>query len=132
MLAALFTLSMVGHRPGAILISQQELEEKYGLQVSLLGATAMNSIVDFRLKVLDADKASAILNEKHHDTLGLLIAGDENDIYHGGAHVASWRPCSRLAACTSRSFPIRATRSRSGTPVSVVFGELRLEPIVAQ
>ncbi len=58
LLALLFTYQWNAHRPGAVLISQQDLKEKYGLQVTLLGVTAMDGMIDLRLKVLDADKAS--------------------------------------------------------------------------
>jgi hypothetical protein len=119
------------HQPGAILISQQELEEKYGLRVSLLGATAMNSIVDLRMKVLDAEKASAILSAEHHDALGLMVAGDESDIITA-AHMSRHGTIVKTGGIYFTFFPNRQNAVRSGTPVNVVFGNLRLEPIAAQ
>ena len=119
------------HRPGAIVISQQELEEKYGLRVSLLGATAMNSIVDFRMKIVDAEKAGEILSADHHDALGLLVNGDEGDIITA-AHMSRHGTMLKDGNLYITFFPNPGNEIRSGTSVSVVFGELRLEPIVAQ
>jgi hypothetical protein len=130
-LSVFFTYQWWSHRPGAILISQQELEEKYGLRVSLLGATAMNSIIDFRLKVLDADKASEILSADHHDALGLLVDGADNDIIKA-ARMSRHGSMLKDGGVYITFFPNPRNEIRSGTPVSVVFGELRLEPIVAQ
>lgn len=119
------------HRPGAILITQQELEEKYGLRVSLLGATAMNSIVDFRLKVIDAEKAEEILSSDHHAALGLMVNGDESNIITA-AHMSRHGTILRDGGLYVTFFPNPHNVIASGTSVSVVFGELRLEPIAAQ
>jgi hypothetical protein len=119
------------HRPGAILISQQELEEKYGLRVSLLGATAMNSIIDFRMKIVDANKASTILSANHHDALGLIVDGAGGDIITA-ARMSRHGSMLKDGGLYITFFPNPRDEIRSGTPVSVVFGELRLEPIVAQ
>jgi hypothetical protein len=130
-LALLFTLQWNAHRPGAILISQQELEDKYGLRVSLLGATAMNSIIDFRLKIVDANKASTILSANHHDALGLIVDGAGGDIITA-ARMSRHGSMLKDGGLYITFFPNPRDEIRSGTPVSVVFGELRLEPIVAQ
>jgi hypothetical protein len=131
MLVAFTAYQWWSHQPGAILISQQELEDNYGLRVSLLGATAMNSIVDLRMKVLDAEKASKILNAAHHQALGLLVAGDESDIITA-AHMSRHRTMLKDGGIYFTFFPNRENAVRSGTPVSVVFGNLRLEAIAAQ
>ena len=131
LLAAFSVFQWWSHRPGAVLISQQELEEKYGLRVSLLGATAMNSIVDFRMKVLDAEKAGEILSSDHHDELGLMVNGDESDIITA-AHMSRHGTILKDGNLYITFFPNPGNQIQSGTPVSVVFGELRLEPIVAQ
>jgi hypothetical protein len=119
------------YRPGAILISQQELEERYGLRVSLLGATAMNSIVDLRMKVLDAEKASKILNADHHEALGLMVAGAESDIITA-ARMSRHGTMLKDGGVYITFFPNRQNAVRPGTPVNVVFGNLRLEPVMAQ
>jgi hypothetical protein len=119
------------HRPGAILITRQELEEKYGLRVALLGSTAMNSIVDFRLKVIDAEKASEILSSEHHESLGLMLNDDESNIINA-AHMSRHGTLLQDGGLYVTFFPNTGNAIRTGTPVSVIFGELRLEPIIAQ
>ena len=119
------------HRPGANLITQQELEEKYGLRVSLLGATAMNSIVDFRMKIVDAEKAGEILSTDHHDALGLMVNGDESDIITA-AHMSRHGTILKDGNLYITFFPNPGNTIKSGTSVNVVFGDLRLESIIAQ
>ena len=36
----------------------QELEERYGIRITLIGITAGGGMIDFRYKVIDADKAT--------------------------------------------------------------------------
>jgi hypothetical protein len=96
-----------------------------------LGATAMNSIVDLRMKVLDAEKASEILNADHHKALGLMVAGDESDIITA-AHKSRHGAILKDGGIYFTFFPNPHNEIRSGTSVSVILGNLRLEPIAAQ
>jgi hypothetical protein len=129
-LAALFTYQWWAHRPGAILISQQELEEKYGLQVKLLGVTAMDSVIDLRLKILDAGKASQLL--EGHAKMPALIVEDGEAGTINSARMSRHGSMLKTGGMYLAFFPNPRSEIRSGTPVSVVFGELRLGPIVAQ
>ena len=128
-LALLFTFQWNAHRPGAMLISQQDLKEKYGLDVTLLGVTAMNSVIDLRLKILDADKASQLL--EGHDKMPALIVENEDGLIHS-ARMSRHGSMLKTGGVYIAFFPNQRNEIKSGTPVSVVFGELRLAPIVAQ
>lgn len=99
--------------------SAQELREKYGLEVGLVASTAMNSFVDVRLKVVDADKASSLLVNQTAILVGqqeLLIAPH----IHSHAKPKNGRIISIF-------YPNRAGTIRSGTEVSLVFGKTRTE-----
>ena len=57
-----------GNRPSSgkatgDLISAQTLAEQYGIRVNLIGITAAGGLVDLRLKILDAEKASLLLQD---------------------------------------------------------------------
>ena len=51
---------------GAVMISQSELEEKYGLRVNLVAVTGAGGFVDLRLKILDGAKAKLLLGDKQN------------------------------------------------------------------
>jgi len=129
-LAALFTYQWWSHRPGATLISQQDLKEKYGLQVTLLGVTAMDGMIDLRFKVLDADKASQLL-EGHAKMPALIVENGEEESIKS-ARMSRHGTLLKTGGVYIAFFPNPRHEIQSGTPVSVVFGELRLGPIVAQ
>jgi hypothetical protein len=129
-LAALFTYQWWSHRPGAVLISQQDLKEKYGLQVTLLGVTAMDGMIDLRLKVLDADKASQLL-EGHAKMPALIVENGEEEAVNS-ARMTRHGSLLKTGGVYIAFFPNPRHEIQSGTPVSVVFGEFRLAPVVAQ
>jgi hypothetical protein len=129
-LTALFTYQWNARQPGAVLLSQQDLEQRYGLQVTLISSTAMDSIVDVRLKILDADKARTLL-EGHHDALALLVDNDWEAMIKA-ARMSRHGAILKAGGTYITFFPNRQNVVRSGTPVNVVLGNLRLEPIAAQ
>jgi hypothetical protein len=130
LLALLFTYQWNAHRPGAVLISQQDLKEKYGLQVTLLGVTAMDGMIDLRLKVLDADKASQLL-EGHAKMPALIVENGEEEAVNS-ARMSRHGSLLKTGGVYIAFFPNPRHEIQSGTPVSVVFGEFRLAPVVAQ
>lgn len=106
------------------LTSFDELEERYGVRVSLVALTAMDSIVDVRFKILDPEKAHSLFD--HHAALlvdqQLLILAPH---MHGHGRL---KPGVNYVIF----FPNPQQAVHTGTPVSVVFGNLRIESISAQ
>lgn len=103
-------------------MSLKEFEEKYGMQVSLVAVTALDSIVDVRIKILDIDKANQLLEEHSalivNDTL-ILSPHMHRHALKEGKPILTFYPNPQLIV-------------KSGTPVSLVFDGFRLEPIMAQ
>ena len=102
-----------------------ELEEKYGMQVSLAAVSMMDSIVDVRIKIIDPSKAHALLQNQ-----AALLVGQQSLILapHMHSHTGS-----RLKA--GKIFTIFFPTSRvisHGSEVSLVFGPIRVEPIVVR
>lgn len=110
-------------------ISAETLESAYGLRVQLLAVTAMGGMVDLRLRVVDAAKAEAMLADPAaYPTLRIgdggvtLTTSEENR-----------QPADTLkeGALLIALYPNLANAVTPGTPVTVVFGAIQLEPIDA-
>lgn len=79
-----------GHASGAetAYVSSREFEERYGMQVTLLGVTAAGGMVDFRFRVTDPEKALAVLqNPATHPMLvdlnsGAVVMQEEGMMHH--------------------------------------------------
>jgi len=111
---------------GTVVISKSTLEEKYGLRVNLVAVTAAGGFVDVRLKVVDGDKLKLLLaDKKNFPTLytkhGLTLEAPA-DTKSQPIDFASGGNLFIL-------YPNSANAIRSNEQVSIVFGNLALEPI---
>jgi hypothetical protein len=102
-------------------VSQKTLNEEYGLQVARAATTARDSIVDVRMKVLDREKAESLIEDGH---FALLVG----DTLIPAPHVSRHMLVNKTIIVM---FPNQKNIVRSGTPVSVVFENLRVEPVAA-
>ena len=117
------------NQPAAERISAGELEERYGLRVHLIGVTAGGGMIDFRLKIVDAEKARHFLKDPAN--LPRLIVAET-----GAAPVApegmgddiNWDDGGILFTFFLNS----GGAIEPGTPVIVEFGGVQLGPIPAQ
>ena len=115
------------HTTAAEMISAAELAEKYGLRVTLVGVTAGGGMVDFRFKVLDAEKADHLLG--HHENMPQLIpVGSKIRLGIPGAHSPNYVDGKVYYMLYGNAGGIVKT----GTPVQVAFGDTILEAVVAQ
>lgn len=103
-------------------ISLQTFEEQYGMQISLAGVSAMGGIVDVRMKVLDSEKAEQLLEDGH---FALLVGDTLIPAPHIHRHMLGNRTIIVL-------FPNLKRIVQSGTPVSIVFENLRVQPVTVQ
>jgi len=102
-------------------VSHQTLEEEYGIQVSRAAVSAMDSIVDVRMRVLDREKAEPLLEEGHF----ALLVGDQ---LIQAPHVSRHMLVNKTVIVM---FPNLKNIVKSGTPVSLVFeNNLRVEPVI--
>jgi hypothetical protein len=102
-----------------------ELEEEYGVQVSLVATSMMGSIVDVRVKIIDPDKAHTLLQNQ----VALLV---NQQVLILAPHMHSHN-VTRLkkGKIFSVFFPTQQIVSK-GTEVSLVFGSVRVEPVTVQ
>lgn len=110
-------------------ISADTLEERYGLRVRLIAVTAGGGMIDFRLKIVDAEKAKQVLENPERipslfavDKAVTLVAPSdlEQDIQltDGGVFFIL--------------FGNSGGAVKPGSLVIVDFGDFQLEPIPAQ
>jgi hypothetical protein len=111
------------------LFSQEALEEQYGLQVRLIGVTGGGGLVDFRLKMIDAEKARQFLQDPDNLPVSLvtpegtqMLAADSMD------DDITWEDDGILFIL----LPNSVGEIQPGSPITVKFGDLQLEPIPAQ
>lgn len=113
-------------------ISAQTLEERFGVQIRLLGVTAAGGMIDLRYKVIDKDKAAFLVGEGSAPPLliaeesGVTLALDNST--HGMKHN------TRLETdqIYFHFFPNTQNAVKPGSLVTIVFGTVRLTPIKAQ
>jgi len=103
-------------------VSLQTLEDEYGLQVIQAATTARDSIVDVRMKVVDREKAEQLIEEGH---FALLVG----DTLIPAPHVSRHMLVNKTIIIM---FPNRENIISSGTPISVVFENLKVEPVAVE
>jgi len=116
--------------PGVEPISAGDLEERYGVRLRLLAVTAGGGMVDLRLKILDAEKATPLLGEPSKPPL--LVAEDSGTTLQAPEGSMGEEIRLQDGQVLILLYPNAGGAIRPGTPVSVVFGNERLEPVLAQ
>jgi hypothetical protein len=102
-----------------------ELEEKYGVEISLAGTSMMGSIVDVRIKVVDPVKAHALLQNQ----AALLV--NQNALIlapHMHSHNSTRLKVGKIFVMF---FPTQQIIV-PGSQVSLVFGSVRVEPVTVK
>lgn len=113
----------------AEVLSPEDLAERHGLGVRLIGVTAGGGMIDFRLKILDAEKAQQFLEEPAN--LPRLIVAESGEalmVSEGLDDDIEWETGGILFNFYSNDNGL----VEPGTPVIVQFGDVQLEPIEAQ
>jgi hypothetical protein len=115
--------------PAAAAITTSELQERYGIHVNLLGVTAAGGMVDLRLKMVDGEKAAALLDEPANfpvlvtDNGTVLKAATDSQVLRGvlgdGGNLFLLFPNSRNAV-------------HPGMKVMIRFGDFLVGPIDAR
>jgi hypothetical protein len=109
-------------------ISREELIATYGFRVRLIGVTAAGGLIDVRFKVLDKDKAAVLLNNP--DTFPALIAEDGTIIKVPVESIQEMH--LEDDGIVFMLFPNIGGVVTPGSLVNIRFGDIVLEPILAQ
>lgn len=106
------------------LTSFSELESRYGVQVSLIASSMVDTVIDVRLKVIDPEKAAVLLKNQ-----AALLVGQEALILapHQHHHGSIQRDKIHFMF-----FPTQNNTVHTGSVVSLVFGAVRVEPVTVR
>jgi len=102
----------------------EELEEKYGIQVSMAALSMMDGIVDVRLKITDPDKAEKLIVNQAAllvDTEYLILAPHHHNHFRLIKDKVHYM-----------FFPTQNGKVYRGAEVSLVIGTVRVEPVIVQ
>lgn len=106
-------------------ISARTLEERYGLRVSRVAVVAGGGVVDLRLRVVDPEKARALLADHRPPR---LLVGPKRIALDPPAHAPGLHALERSKA----GYVLFANTGdvvKRGATVAVALGELRVEPV---
>lgn len=109
-------------------ISSEELVSNYGFKVRLIGVTAAGGLVDVRFKILDKEKAAALLNDP--DRFPELVA--DNGTVLSVPNEGMDEMHLENDGIVFMFFPNSGGAVSPGSSVKIRFGDLELEPILAQ
>ena len=111
-----------------VLITQEALEEKYGVRVTMIATSMMGNIVDIRLKIIDAEKAENLYYD-HWLMPSLIIPGNGDfRILPPNIHKHSLIE----GRTYSIFYPNLHQMVQPGTAVAILFGNMQLLPITTQ
>lgn len=115
-------------RPTAYL-SQEDLANQYGVGISQIAVTAMDSIIDLRLRIFDIKKASNLIGNP--DLQPYLLVGTQPEQVIPVAHLSEHHMHNiRQGSIFVFFFPNPRNSIKPGTPISLVFGNVRVESVV--
>jgi len=109
-------------------ITSEALISDYGFRVRLIGVTAAGGLIDVRFKILDKDKAAVLL--KNPDNYPELVAEDGTVLSVPAEGMDEMH--LEDDGIVFMLFPNIGEVITPGSPVKIRFGELELEPILAQ
>jgi hypothetical protein len=117
-------------RDGTTAVSRDGMAAAHGIDVTMVAVTAAGGLVDLRYQVVDVDKASALL---HDESLSPILVAEDT-----GATLRMSKPPSHHGAelqLGGSYFFLLAnahTALRTGSQVTLVIGDSRLEHITVQ
>ncbi len=116
--------------PPVTTISAQVLEEKYGLKINLIAVTAVGGLVDLRIKFVNGEKAKALLEDRTN--FPTLLIADKSVRLNLPADTKNQEIQFVDDANLFLMYANAGDTVKPGTPVTVVFGNIQVEPITAK
>jgi len=115
--------------PTAVPISEQALEDSYGIRIKLLAVTAAGGLIDFRFEVLDKEKARTLLGDPN---LALMVIADDSGTVVQAPPDTKQSFDLQDGMVYFVQFPNSRHAVESGAPVSLIIGDVRVENLVAK
>lgn len=114
------------------LISASELQNQYGLRVNLLAVTAAGGMVDVRFKILDGQKAKLLLQDKKNFPVLSVGSSSSASTLRVSEDSAAQEIQFEDNGNLFLTFSNAGNAVQKGAPVSILFGNIQLEPIPAK
>jgi hypothetical protein len=114
--------------PTPELITLDELENRNGLEVTLLAVTALGGLVDFRFRVLDEQKVNTLLSDENNMPMVMFGLNDEALRDPGGMHAQTYKE----GKVYYFHYPNAGGKVKPGASMYVMFGEVVVGPILVQ
>ena len=121
---------MAGAEPPVQTISETTLKEQYGIQINLIAVTAAGGLVDFRMQILDAEKARLLISDRSKmpvlfiEEIGITLRPPEDS------------STQELTLENDKLFYNLFSNPQGliqpGTPITVIFGEIGVEPMISK
>lgn len=111
-------------------ISNERLEQEYGIRVTLVAVTAAGGLVDVRYKIVDPEKAAQLVDEEEGGIMPMVYVGNGEVMLMSDSHMRDQRLVADRAYFTL--IPNTQNAVQRGSVVMVVFGDIALEPMLAQ
>lgn len=120
----------VEHPLPETVISNDVLEQQYGIHLTLVGVTAAGGMVDIRYRIVDPVKAAQLVDEEEGGIMPMVYVGNGDVMLMSDMHMRE----QRLVAGRVYFSLIPNTQNvvKRGTVVTVVFGDVAVEPTLAQ
>jgi hypothetical protein len=106
------------------------IEAKWGIRPTLIAYTADGGLVDFRYIVLDPDKVAALMSDVQN--LPVLRAEDSGTLVNSTAAMAGDRHTFAAGQTYFMLYRNASGAIRTGTPVTILFGDLKIEHVIAR
>ena len=120
----------VEHPLPETVISNDTLEQEYGIHLTLVGVTAAGGMVDVRYRVVDPLKAAQLVDEEEGGIMPMVYVGNGEVMLMSDMHM---REQKLVAGRVYFSLiPNAQNVVKRGTVVTVVFGDVAVEPTLAQ
>ena len=129
MYAATRTAQEQAPSPAKTVITQQMLADQYGLDVNLIAVTAAGGMLDLRLRIIDGEKARALLEDQANFP---ALRADNGLVIQASQDIASQPIKFEDGGDIFVLYPNSQNAVKPGDPVSIVLGDLQVKAIPAQ
>lgn len=111
-------------------ISNDTLEQEYGIRLTLVAVTAAGGLVDVRYRIIDPVKAAQLVDEEDGGIMPMVYVGNGDAMLVPDSHMRD----QKLIADRMYFNLIPNTQNavKRGSVVTIVFGDVALEPVLAQ
>jgi len=112
------------------IISNDMLEQEYGVRVTLIGVTAAGGMVDVRYRIIDPVKAEKLVDEEDGGIMPMVFVGNGDVMLMPDMHMRDQKLIA--GRIYFNLIPNTQNAVKRGTVVTIAFGDIAVEPTLAQ